>query len=117
MRINVYTEELLNIVSNPPMAELVWAEYISSRTGEKVRNYGVRIFVKSHPDLHYIPDRDDDRSAVTFWCGPKEKNCLKFLDEVRQLIHEGTLKVWRDKTEQVQKEAEAAIGSETWKSS
>lgn len=67
MRINVYTEEF-----NPAAleAEIVTAEYTSSRTGKPMCNYGLRIYLKSHPDLHYIPGRDDDRSAITFWCGP-----------------------------------------------
>jgi hypothetical protein len=34
-------------------------------------NYGLRVYLKSHRDLHFT-SRDDDRSAVTFWCGHKE---------------------------------------------
>ena len=70
MRINVYTEELITTGNNPVMAEIVTANYVSSRTGQPMTNYGIRIYLKSHPDLHYVPPRDDDRSAVTFWCGP-----------------------------------------------
>ena len=66
MRTNVYTEELPTSDGPMPMAEIVTAEYASSRTGEKMTNYGLRIYLKSHPDLHYVPPRDDDRSAVTF---------------------------------------------------
>lgn len=111
MRINIYTEELLfdEGPSKPKAAEIVWAEYISSRTGEKMRNWGVRIYLKSHPDLHYVPPRDDDRSAVTFWCGPKEKNVLEFLDMIRATAYASTLNTWHEKTEQVQSEADAAI--------
>lgn len=110
MRVNVYTEELLEAKgpNEPAMAEIVWKEYISSRTGEKMRNYGVRIYMKSPPELHYIPGRDDDRSAVTFWCGPKEKNVIAFLDKVREVTYASTLNTWHDKTVDVQKEAEAA---------
>ena len=74
MRINVYTEELPTAETGLPLAEIVTADYISSRTGEPMTNYGLRIFLKSHPDLHFIPGRDDDRSAITFWCGAKLKN-------------------------------------------
>ena len=85
MRINVYTEELLPNDSNQPiMAEIVHADYVSSRTGEPMRNYGLRIYLKSAPELHYIPGRDDDRSAVTFWCGAKEKNVFAFLDKKKK---------------------------------
>lgn len=111
MRINVYTEELIfnEGPNKPSAAEIVWAEYISSRTGEKMRNWGVRIFLKSAPELHYIPDRDDDRSAVTFWCGPSEKNVIAFLDMLRETAYEGTLKTWHDKTEKQQEAATAAL--------
>lgn len=109
MRINVYTEELLPPGTTvPPMAQVVYADYVSSRTGEKMRNYGLRIFLKSAPDLHYIPGRDDDRSAITFWCGPKEKNVFIFLGDIRAFAEQSTLDIWRDKTEKVQAEAEKA---------
>lgn len=110
MRINVYTEELLgnepNSTNDPRIAEIVTAEYISSRTEEKMKNYGVRIYLKSPVDLHYIPGRDDDRSAVTFWCGDKEKNCFDFLETIKRLSYETTLDIWHKKTEAQQKEAE-----------
>jgi len=63
MRVNVYTEELTH------EAEVVSTEYVNKRTGKPMTNYGLRIFCKTHPDLHFLPS-DDDRSAVTFWCGP-----------------------------------------------
>ncbi len=111
MRINVYTEELPTLDTNDPLpAEIVYADYISSRTGESMRNYGLRIYLKSAPELHYIPQRDDDRSAVTFWCGAKEKNVFEFLDKIREHAHTSTLKIWREKTEKVQAETEAAEG-------
>lgn len=111
MRINVYTEELLkNEGPNAPKAaEIVWAEYVSSRTEEKMRNWGVRIYLKSAPELHYIPGRDDDRSAVTFWCGPKEKNVIEFLDMIRETAYASTLDTWRDKTEKQQDAATQTI--------
>lgn len=100
MRINVYTEELLGPAgpNDPPLAEIVWTEYVSSRTGEKMKNWGVRIYMKSAHELHYIPGRDDDRSAITFWCGSKEKNAIQFLDNVREAAYATTLNTWRDKT-------------------
>lgn len=100
MRINVYTEELLRDVANEPTkAEIVTADYISSRTGEAMKNYGLRIYLKSHPDLHYVPPRDDDRSAITFWCGSKEKNVFEFLELIRDCANQSTLGLWHDKTE------------------
>lgn len=121
MRINVYTEELIplsnfNFDKDPPPVEVVTAEYISSRTGEKMTNYGLRIYLKSHPDLHCVRHadgtmRDDDRSAVTFWLGPKEKNIFEWLAAVRQIAYASTLKTWHDKTEAQQAAAEAALVS------
>lgn len=110
MRVNVYTEELLGPASpnDPPLAEVVSTEYVSSRTGEKMKNWGVRIYIKSAPELHYIPGRDDDRSAITFWCGPKEKNAIDFLDNVREAAYATTLGTWRDKTAAQQDAALAA---------
>lgn len=109
MRINVYTEELLPLNSiDPKMVEIVTADYISSRTGEKMTNYGLRIFLRSAPELHYIPGRDDDRSAITFWCGPKEKNIALFLEAIGQM-YACTLDTWRKKTLVVQAEADAAL--------
>lgn len=109
MRVNVYTEELITADDNQPMAQVVTAEYVSSRTGLPMTNYGLRIFVKSHPDLHFIPGRDDDRSAVTFWCGSKEKNVFKLLDIIREQATQSTLDIWRDKTLKQQAAAEAKL--------
>lgn len=104
MRINVYTEELLENKGkdHPPMAEIVTAEYVSSRTGLPMKNYGLRIFLKSHPDLHYIPGRDDDRSAVTFWCGPKERNIFELLEQIKGALGWSSLTHWREKVEATQ---------------
>jgi hypothetical protein len=85
MRVNVYTEELIGDMKGYPETEVVTAEYVSSRTGESMKNWGLRIYVKSHPDLHYIPGRDDDRSAVTFWCGPSEEYVFKFIDRITKV--------------------------------
>lgn len=113
MRVNVYTEELqdLNKVkpNGPPLAEIVTADYISSHNGTPMKNWGVRIYFKSPPELHYIPGRDDDRSAVTFWCGAKEKYAWQFLDAVRDAAYASTLDTWHDKTVARQKEAEDAL--------
>lgn len=79
MRVNVYTEELMtDFDSDTISAEIVTAEYISSRTGQPMTNYGLRIYLKSAPELHFIPGRDDDRSAVTFWCGPDRMLVVNF---------------------------------------
>lgn len=109
MRLNIYTEELLTEDDKQPMAEIVHVDYISSRSGQPMRNYGLRIFVKSPPELHYIPGRDDDRSAVTFWVGSKEKNVFALLETIREQAYMTTLDTWHDKTVEVQKQAEAAL--------
>lgn len=83
MRLNVYTEELQAL---SPIAEIVTAEYVSSRTGAKMKNYGLRIFLKSHTDLHFSKN-DDDRSAVTFWCGEKESNVLEFWESIKNTVN------------------------------
>lgn len=86
MRINVYTEELPAIEEGKPIAELVTAEYVSARTGLPMTNYGVRIYLRSAPELHYIPGRDDDRSAVTFWCGDSVSKAHTFFSLVRMAV-------------------------------
>lgn len=78
MRINVYTEELITTGNSPVVAEIVTAGYVSSRTGLAMTNYGLRIYLKSAPELHYLPGRDDDRSAVTFWCGPSRQHAVDY---------------------------------------
>lgn len=80
MRVNVYTEELTRD------AEIVTADYVSARTGMPMTNYGLRIYQKSHPDLHFIPGRDDDRTAVTFWCGADVENIRLFLSDLSASI-------------------------------
>lgn len=68
MRVNVYTEEL---PAYGRQVEIVTAEYTNSHTGRPMTNYGLRVYLKSAPELHQPPN-DDDRSAVTFWCGALE---------------------------------------------
>ena len=119
MRVNVYTEELIplsnfNFDKDPPPVEIIKATYTSSRTGEEMTNYGLRIYLKSATDLHFVRNadgliRDDDRSAVTFWLGPKEKDIFTWLANVRDIAYAGTLKTWHDKTEAQQKAAEKAL--------
>jgi len=88
MRVNVYTEELITVGNNPVMAEVVTAQYTSSRTGETMTNYGLRIYLKSHPDLHYVPPRDDDRSAVTFWCGDDRQRVIDYWRFIARMAFE-----------------------------
>jgi hypothetical protein len=109
MRINVYTEELRDVLE--PMCKIVTAEYVSSRTNEPMKNYGLRVYLKSAPELHFIPGRDDDRSAITFWCGPKERNVFAFLDTIRDLAYAATLTTWHDKTRAVTDACEASSGA------
>lgn len=73
MRVNVYTEEVTG------ECEVVTADYTSSRTGQPVKNHGLRFILASSPRLHHIPGRDDDRSAVTIWCGADPKGPENFL--------------------------------------
>lgn len=54
MRINIYAEEITND------HELITAEANGNTF------YGLRIFLKSAPELHNEPG-DDDRTAITFW--------------------------------------------------
>lgn len=79
MRVNVYTEELYPQV---PQFEIVTADYISSRTGQPMTNYGLRIYLKSADELHFIPGRDDDRSSVTFWCGDSMDKVHAFIGKL-----------------------------------
>ena len=109
MRINVYTEELPDMKTPRPHVELVTAEYISSRTGEPMTNYGLRVYLKSHPDLHFVPPRDDDRSAVTFWCGSKPKNLLEFIDMIKEVVELDNLDRFREKVKEANEQAVANL--------
>jgi hypothetical protein len=86
MRVNVYTEELTGEV------QVVRAEYTDSE-GQKAENWGIRFVLKSHPDLHHQP-KDDDRSAVTFWCGRDWANMKPFLQKAFDAIYDGS---WSNK--------------------
>lgn len=105
MRINVYTEELIPAEFGQPAVEVVSAEYVSSRTGEPMKNWGLRIYCKSHPDLHYIHGRDDDRSAVTFWCG-SYGSMQEFVRSLVQFVEVDNLNRWRNLTKVRQQDAE-----------
>lgn len=61
MRINVYHEELTD--------EFEWAVKKVEATGKTY--FGLRLFLKSAPELHHTPE-DDDRTAITLWFGTKE---------------------------------------------
>lgn len=104
MRINVYTEELKDVL--PPFAEIVTAEYTSSRTGKPMTNYGLRIYLASAPQLHFIPDRDDDRSAVTFWCGSSNRNVLDLLAALTQVAEQYNLEHHRAKVQEAVRKTE-----------
>lgn len=111
MRINVYAEELLlSRDPEPKSVEIVWTKYVSSRTGEVMKNWGLRIYTKSHLDLHYIPGRDDDRSAVTFWCGPAQQNVFDFIDLLRYSAEQSNLELFREKVQFATAETEKKIG-------
>jgi len=69
MRVNVYNEEIL-----------LEYEFIEKRVEETGKTYfGWRVFLKSAPELHHTKE-DDDRSAITFWFGTKER-ALNFLNK------------------------------------
>ena len=109
MRVNVYTEELKNVL--PPFVEIVTAEYVSSRTGQLMKNYGLRIHLASAPELHYIPKRDDDRSAITFWCGSSNRNILEFLQELTTTAEQYNLEHHRSKVQMATQATEIAESS------
>jgi len=73
VRVNVYEEELTDEV------DLVWVE---PQPGK--RFVGVRLFLKSSPDLHHRSD-DDDRCAVTIWTGTVEEARKYFMRVLHKL--------------------------------
>lgn len=109
MRVNIYTEELITGDDQQPFCEIVTAEYENSRTGQMMTNYGLRVYMRSPASLHYIPGRDDDRSAVTFWVGAKEKNLRAFVALLSQCVEQHNGDLWRDATKQRQIDAEAEL--------
>ena len=59
MRMNIYAEELTD--EWEVVEKVVEDEEFGRRTF-----YGVRLYLKSPPELHHSDD-DDDRSGITFW--------------------------------------------------
>lgn len=59
MRLNVYAEELTDEV------DVVTKVVEDEEFGRRVF-YGVRLYLKSPPELHHSTE-DDDRSAITLW--------------------------------------------------
>ena len=55
MRVHVYSEELTHDI-----------RVVSRYATNSSLFYGLRVYLKSPPDLHH-DENDDDRSAVTFW--------------------------------------------------
>jgi len=61
MRVNVYSQEMTR------EAQVVEKQvHLPGQAGPGRTYYGVRVFLRSAPELHATPE-DDDRSAVTFW--------------------------------------------------
>ena len=61
MRVNVYSQEMTR------EAQVVEKQvHLPGQAGPGRTYYGVRMFLRSAPELHATPE-DDDRSAVTFW--------------------------------------------------
>lgn len=74
MRINIYQEEITDEIT-----------FVDTHVLETNRTYyGVRFYLKSHDDLHHSAI-DDDRSAVTFWLGSKERAILFFDKAISKL--------------------------------
>lgn len=70
MRINVYNEEITDDI-----------QFVSKLVEETSKTYyGLRIFLKSAPELHHT-EIDDDRTAITFWFGTK-KTTITFLESI-----------------------------------
>jgi hypothetical protein len=84
MRVNIYAEELTEEVR------------IVESEAEGKKFYGVRFFLKSHNDLHFN-EKDDDRSAVTFWV-PYTKVTGHDFNMLSNLLVDGSLKL--DKTQE-----------------
>lgn len=65
MRINVYGEELTNKIT------------LEHKAVNQKSFFGVRFYLKSHPDLHHSVG-DNDESAVTIWVPWNKKNGNEF---------------------------------------
>jgi hypothetical protein len=75
MRINVYEEELTSDV-----------EVVSTTADTGHTFYGVRLYLKSAPELHNN-ELDDDRSAVTIWVGDHDF-ADKLVDVIQLMLSE-----------------------------
>lgn len=76
MRINIYAEELsdrFEIVRRVPSTGHTDQEFI-----------GLRVYLKSPPELHTDAD-DDDTSAVTFWFA-SEREMDGFIDRLGEAL-------------------------------
>lgn len=69
MRINIYAEEVTDEI------EVVQKHVSDEKFGER-SFYGIRIYLKSPPELHSDPE-DDDRSAITFWVPATNRGTVK----------------------------------------
>jgi|SRR5882724_8071885 len=67
MRINVYAEELPDLLQpgESTIGKKLPIEVVTKTVNQQLF-YGVRLYLKSAPELHYN-NSDDDRSAITFW--------------------------------------------------
>lgn len=92
MRLNVYAEEIT------AETELVMKEVTDEKFGTRTF-YGVRVYLKSPPELHADPE-DDDRSAITLWVPwtragghdfePVEQALRSMLDRLGEaMLHDG----------------------------
>lgn len=85
MRINVYSEEVTT--ETELVSKTVTDEKFGTRTF-----YGVRVYLKSPPELHADP-ADDDRSAITFWVpwtkakGQDVDMMAHLFDNMRDALH------------------------------
>ena len=78
MRVNIYSEELTEEV-----------QMVETTTPNGNKFLGVRFVLESTNKLHNTPD-DDDRSAVTFWLGDRDK-AERFFDRAIYEIHHSVL--------------------------
>ncbi|OLC85640.1 MAG: hypothetical protein AUG85_05370 [Gemmatimonadetes bacterium 13_1_20CM_4_66_11] len=80
MRVNVYSQEMTR--------ETMVVEkqvHLPGQAGPGRTYYGVRMFLRSAPELHDTPE-DDDRSAVTLWFESLDEAQSYFDDVVAHAI-------------------------------
>ncbi len=80
MRVNIYAEELTKNID------------LIKKATEGKEFYGIRLYLKSHPDLHHT-STDNDESAITIWIPHKKgRNDFNFvcdlLDEMSRKLEE-----------------------------